>query len=125
MPGAGVGVDSDLGVLPARAEQPMAGAWPAQQTGQDAQAADAGGLPGVSPGAGAGRARQPADSATVERVQEPPGRPKEHDTDGQACMQPSCEYYKDTDGTLGSVHSNEPQIKATTSSKLRVKWRRP
>src|SRR5436189_57628 len=27
------------------------------------------------------------------------GRPKEHDTDGQACMEPSCEYYKDTDGT--------------------------
>ncbi len=27
------------------------------------------------------------------------GRPKTHDTDGQACMEPSCEYYKDTDGT--------------------------
>jgi transposase-like protein len=27
------------------------------------------------------------------------GRRKEHDTDGQACMEPSCEYYKDTDGT--------------------------
>jgi hypothetical protein len=27
------------------------------------------------------------------------GRPKTHDTDGQACMEPSCEYYKDTDST--------------------------
>jgi len=27
------------------------------------------------------------------------GRPKTHDTDGQACTEPSCEYYKDTDGT--------------------------
>ncbi len=27
------------------------------------------------------------------------GRPKTHDTDGQACMEPGCEYYKDTDGT--------------------------
>jgi hypothetical protein len=27
------------------------------------------------------------------------GRPKTHDTDGHACMEPSCEYYKDTDGT--------------------------
>src|SRR5262249_42434286 len=27
------------------------------------------------------------------------GRPKIHDTDGQACMNPRCEYYKDTDGT--------------------------
>ena len=26
------------------------------------------------------------------------GRPKTHDTDGQACMDPRCEYYKDTDG---------------------------
>ncbi len=27
------------------------------------------------------------------------GRPKTHDTDGQACMNPRCEYYKDTDGS--------------------------
>jgi IS1 family transposase len=27
------------------------------------------------------------------------GRPKTHNTDGQACMDPRCEYYKDTDGT--------------------------
>ena len=27
------------------------------------------------------------------------GRPKTHDTDGYACMNPGCEYYKDTDGT--------------------------
>ncbi len=27
------------------------------------------------------------------------GRPKTHNTDGQACMEPSCEYYKDTDAT--------------------------
>ncbi len=27
------------------------------------------------------------------------GRPKTHDTDRQACMNPTCEYYKDTDGT--------------------------
>jgi hypothetical protein len=26
------------------------------------------------------------------------GRPKTHDTDGQACMEPRCEYYRDTDG---------------------------
>jgi hypothetical protein len=25
------------------------------------------------------------------------GRPKEHDSSGQACMNPRCEYYKDTD----------------------------
>jgi len=27
------------------------------------------------------------------------GRPKSHDTDGQACMNPRCEYYQDTDGS--------------------------
>lgn len=32
-------------------------------------------------------------------VKSPRGRPKTHDTDGQACMEPHCEYYKDTDGT--------------------------
>jgi transposase-like protein len=26
------------------------------------------------------------------------GRPKEYDSDGQACMNPACKYYKDTDG---------------------------
>ena len=27
------------------------------------------------------------------------GRPKTHDTDGYACMNPGCEYYQDTEGT--------------------------
>src|SRR5262249_45021264 len=27
------------------------------------------------------------------------GRPKEHDIDGQACIESSCDFYKDMDGT--------------------------
>lgn len=34
------------------------------------------------------------------------GRPKTHDTDGQACMEPHCEYYKDTDGTHHALRSD-------------------
>jgi IS1 family transposase len=36
-------------------------------------------------------------------VKSPRGRPKTHDTDGQACMEPCGEYYKDTDGTYHAL----------------------
>ena len=34
------------------------------------------------------------------------GRPKTHETDGQACLNPACEYYKDTDGTHHALRSD-------------------
>ena len=42
--------------------------------------------------AGRSQARRPWSEVKSRR-----GRPKEHDSSGQACMEPSCEYYKDTD----------------------------
>ena len=38
------------------------------------------------------QARRPWSEVKSQR-----GRPKEHDSSGQACMEPGCEYYKDTD----------------------------
>src|SRR5215471_4864433 len=44
-------------------------------------------------------AENPRTARPWSEVKSRRGRPKTHDTDGQACMEPSCEYYKDTDGT--------------------------
>jgi IS1 family transposase len=44
--------------------------------------------------AGPGRSQARRRWAEVKRQR---GRPKEHDNSGQACMDPRCEYYKDTD----------------------------
>jgi len=44
---------------------------------------------------------EPETTRTVpawQEVKSPRGRPKEYDSDGQACMKPGCVYYKDTDG---------------------------
>ncbi|HEX9413765.1 MAG TPA: hypothetical protein VF916_09715 [Ktedonobacterales bacterium] len=46
------------------------------------------------------------------------GRPKEHDTDGQACMEPSCEYYKDTDGTHHALRWDGPRNRSEATPSL-------
>ncbi len=50
-------------------------------------------------GARAGALDTPRTARPWHEVKSRRGRPKTHDTDGQACMEPRCEYYKDTDGT--------------------------
>ena len=46
------------------------------------------------------------------------GRPKTHGTDGQACMEPSCEYYKDTDGTHHALRWDGTRNKSEATPSL-------
>ncbi len=59
------------------------------------------GVPVSGGGTGAGTERGAA--AVGGEVKSGRGRPKTYDSDGQACMEPGCEYYKDTDATYHAL----------------------
>src|SRR5258707_15404865 len=99
MCGAAVGVDSGLGVTLRGLNSPWRGRGQHSKRDRTLKAR----TPEDCPACRLEQGLAVLDSQGIARawseVKSRRGRPEEHDTDGQACMEPSCADYKDTDGT--------------------------